>query len=205
MMQVRRLKIFHPAGIALLMLACLAAAPRGAAAQDATSFIGSLGARGLQALSASLPEAQKEAHFRELLSENFDLPGISRFVLGPYARMMSPDAQQQFPPLFRDYLARVYVTRLSRYADTPFRVTGSRPWGSETVVTSQVTTASGAPVAIDWNVQNHSGRFLVTDVVVDGVSMKTTQRSEFASVIQRNGGRPDVLIPVLRQQLAEAR
>ena len=66
-MQVRRLKIFHPAGIALLMLACLAAAPRGAAAQDATSFIGSLGARGLQALSASLPEAQKEARFRELL------------------------------------------------------------------------------------------------------------------------------------------
>ena len=102
--------------------------------------------------------------------------------------MMSPDAQQQFAPLFRDYLARVYVTRLSRYADTPFRVTGSRPWGSETVVTSQVTTANGAPVGIDWNVQNYGGRFLVTDVVVDGVSMKTTQRSEFASVIQRNGG-----------------
>ena len=73
-------------------------------------------------------------------------------MLGPYARMMSPGAQQQFAPLFRDYLAQVYMTRLSRYADAPFRVTGSRPWGGETVVTSQVTTANGSPVEIDWHV-----------------------------------------------------
>ena len=38
-MQVFRLKIFHAIGIALLMLTCLAATPRDAAAQDAASFI----------------------------------------------------------------------------------------------------------------------------------------------------------------------
>jgi len=205
MMQVFRRKIFHGVGIALLMLAGLAATPRGAAAQDAASFISSLGARGLQALRPSLSEAQKQAGFRELLENNFDLAGISRFVLGPYARVMSPGAQQEFEPLFRDYLAQVYTTRLSRYADAPFRVIGSKPWGGETVVNSQVTTPGGSQVQIDWHIQNHSGRFLVTDVVVDGVSMKATQRSEFASVIQRNGGQPDALIAVLRQQLAQAR
>jgi phospholipid transport system substrate-binding protein len=205
MMQVFRRKIFQGIGITLLMLTCFAATPRSAAAQDATSFISSLGARGLQALRPSLSEAQKQAGFRDLLENNFDLAGISRFVLGPYARAMSPAAQQQFEPLFRDYLAQVYTTRLSRYADAPFRVTGSRPLGGETVVTSQVLTSDGSPVEIDWHVQNRDGRFLVTDVVVGGVSMKTTQRGEFASVIQRNGGQPDALIAVLRQQLAQAR
>ena len=203
-MQVFRRRIFHGVGIALLMLTCLAATPRGAAAQDAASFISSLGARGLQALHPSLPEAQKVAGFRQLLESNFDLAEISRFVLGPYARTMSPAAQQQFQPLFRDYLAQVYTTRLSRYADAPFRVTGSQPSGGETVVTSQVWTGSG-PVDIDWHVQNRGGRLLVTDVVVGGVSMKTTQRAEFASIIQRNGGQPDSLIAVLRQQLAQSR
>jgi phospholipid transport system substrate-binding protein len=186
------------------MLTSVAATPSGAAAQDAASFISSLGARGLQALSPSLSQAQKEAGFRELLVANFDLPGISRFVLGSYARAMSPTAQQEFQPLFRDYLARVYAQRLSRYADAPFRVTGSRPFGSETVVTSQVS-ANGSPVDLDWQVQNQNGRLVVTDVVVGGVSMKVTQRSEFASVIQRNGGKPDSLIAALRQQLAQAR
>jgi phospholipid transport system substrate-binding protein len=204
-MQVLRRKILHAIGISVLMLACVAMPARQAAAQDAASFISNLGARGLQALSPSLPQAQQEAHFRQLLENSFDLAGISRFVLGPYARIMSPGAQQQFEPLFRDYLARVYVTRLSRYADAPFQVVGSRPWGGETVVTSQVFTGGGSAVTIDWHVQNYQGRFLVTDVVVDGVSMKTTQRSEFASIIQRNGGQPDVLVPILRQQLAQVR
>jgi len=203
-MQVSRRKIFHGVGIALLMLTCLAATPRGAAAQDAASFISSLGARGLQALRPSIPRATQEATFRQLLDNNFDLPEISRFVLGPYARVMSPAAQQQFAPLFRDYLAQVYVARLNRYSDAPFRVTGSRPWGGETVVTSQVTTSGGSPVTIDWHV-DHGGRLLVTDVVVGGVSMKTTQRSEFASIIQRNGGQPIALVAALRQQLAQSR
>ena len=203
-MQIVRFKSFHAVGIALLMLTCLAAAPRDAAAQDATSFISSLGTRGLQALSPSLPPAQQEARFKQLLDSNFDIPGISRFVLGPYARTMSPGAQQQFAPLFRDYLARVYTTRLRRYADAPFGATGSRPAGGETVVTSQVW-ANNSPFGIDWYVTNQNGRYLVTDVVVDGVSMKATQRSEFASIIQRNGGQPDTLVAVLRQQLAQAR
>jgi phospholipid transport system substrate-binding protein len=204
-MQVFRFRILHSIGITLLMLTCFAATPQSAAAQDATSFISSLGARGLQALSPSLSEAQKVAGFRQLLESNFDLAGISRFVLGPYGRAMSPAAQQQFQPLFRDYLAQVYTTRLSRYADAPFRVTGSQPSGGETVVASQVSMGGGSPVEIDWHVQNRNGRFLVTDVVVGGVSMKATQRSEFASIIQRNGGQPDALIAALRQQLAQSR
>ena len=71
-------------------------------------------------------------------------------------------------------------------------------------MTSQVW-ANGSPFGLDWHVTNQNGRWLVTDVVVDGVSMKATQRSEFASIIQRNGGQPDALITVLRQQLAQAR
>jgi phospholipid transport system substrate-binding protein len=205
MMQVFRFKPFHAIGIALLMLTCLAVTPRGAAAQDAASFISSLGTRGLQALNPSMPPVQQEATFRQLLENNFDLAGISRFVLGSYARVMSPPAQQEFGPLFRDYLTRVYVTRLSRYADAPFRVTGSRPSGGETVVTSQVYTGGNSPVEINWHVENRGGRFLVTDVVVEGVSMKATQRSEFASIIQRNGGQPEALLPIMRQQLAQAR
>jgi phospholipid transport system substrate-binding protein len=205
MMQIFRRKSLGVVGIALFLLTVFVAAPHRAAAQDATSFIGDLGARGLQALSPSLSPAQQEARFRQLLDANFDIAGISRFVLGPYGRTMSPAARQQFEQLFRDYLAQVYTTRLRRYADAPFRATGSRPAGEETIVTSQVWTNGGSPVGIDWTVTNQNGRYLVTDVIVDGVSMKTTQRSEFAAIIQRNGGQPDALLSVLRQQLAQAR
>lgn len=204
-MQAIRSRTLHAVGIVLLMLTSFTASPREAAGQDAAAFISNLGAQGLQALSSSRPAAQQEARFRQLLDENFDLTGIGRFVLGPYVRTMSPGAYPQYQALFRDYLVQVYTARLGRYADSPFRVVGARPGSDQTVVLSQVSRDGSSPIQIDWHVANHSGRWLVTDVVVDGVSMKATQRSEFASIIQRNGGQADALVAALRQQLAQAR
>jgi phospholipid transport system substrate-binding protein len=189
-------------GTIFLGLLFCAAAPPKAAAQDqgAASFIQNLGSRGLQMLRA--PEAQRVASFRQLFEADFDIPEISRFVLGQYGRAMPPQQQQEFQGLFSQYIAHAYSVRLAPYAGAPFRVTGERPYGGETVVVSQVTKPGGnQPTEIDWHVMNHGGRYLVTDVVVDGVSMKATQRSEFASIIQRNGGRPEALLAAMRQQL----
>jgi len=184
----------------LSMLFC-AATPRDAAAQDqgASAFIQNLGTQGLQALSG--PEPQRVARFRQMFDSDFDVPGISRFVLGQYANSLPPEQQQEFATLFRDYVAHAYSTRLAPYAGAPFRVTGARPNGGETIVSSEVTRSGGQPTRIDWHVMNHGGRYVVTDVNVDGGSMKITQRSEFAAIIQRNGGQPQSLLAALRQQM----
>lgn len=200
--QFRLHRLRAPAG-ALLVVLCLAALPRSAAAQDAGSFISNLGNQAIQSLGHSVPAAQRIAHFRRLFASDFDLQGASRFVLGPAGRNLNPEQQQEFAGLFRDYLAEAYSTRLAEYAGEPFRVTGERPGGGETIVTSQVQRRGGSPVEIDWHVVNQGGRFLVTDVYVDGVSMKVTHRQEFAAIIQRNGGHPEALLAALRQQLHE--
>ena len=38
---------------------------------------------------------------------------------------------------------------------------------------------------------------------VDGASMKVSQRDQIAAIVQRNGGRPDALLSVMRQQVAQ--
>lgn len=190
-------------GAIFLSLLFSAAVPRGAAAQDqgAAGFIQNLGTQGLQALTG--PEPQRVARFRQLFASDFDIPDISRFVLGQYARSMPPQEQQEFSNLFQDYIAHSYSARLAQYAGSPFRVTGTRPYGGETVVTSQVSRPGGQPTEIDWHVMDRGGRYLVTDVVVGGVSMKVTQRDEFASIIQRNNGRPEALLAAMRQQIGQ--
>ena len=188
----------------LMAMASMTTLPRGASAQDAPSFVATLGQQGLQVLGPTVQPAQRAARFRQLLDDDFDLPGIARFVLGPFGRAMSPAAQQQFLPLFRDYLVKAYTARLGQYGGSPFRVTGARPQDGGTLVTSQVWRSNGNPIEIDWYVVDRGGHPLVSDVIVDGVSMKITQRDEFAAIIQRNGGNPEALVPALRQQLALA-
>jgi phospholipid transport system substrate-binding protein len=200
---MRKLRLFPTALIAvLLMLAGLLAAPRGALAQqDASQFIQNLGTQGIQALGPSVPMPQRVARFRQLFESDFDVAGITRFVLGPSGRSMTPEQQQEFATLFRDYVAQTYAEKLASFGGAPFRVTGTRQNGDETIVTSQIVRQSG-PAELQWHVANRGGRFVVTDVQVNGASMRVSERDQLAGIMQRNGGRPDALLSVMRQQTA---
>jgi phospholipid transport system substrate-binding protein len=191
------------AAIGLLALIVLfSGLPREAAAQDARAFIGRLGNEAIQVLGPSVPPAQRQARFRELFHNDFDMAGIGQFVLGRYWREATPQEQQDFMGLFQEYIVRAYSTRLGEYGGEPFRVTGARPNGAETVVTSEIIRPNGSRIEVDWYVVDRGGAYKITDVYVSGVSMKVTQRDEFASVIQRNGGRVEALLVQLRQKLA---
>src|SRR5579863_6547022 len=189
---------------ALLVGVLLLAGPRPADAQDARAFVGRLGEQAIQVLGPNATAAQRVSRFRELFHDDFDIPGIGQFVLGRYWRTATPQQQQEFLGLFQEYLVRAYSTRLAEYGGEPFHVTGARPNGDESVVTSEVIRTNGSRIEIDWYLIGGVGHYKITDVYVGGVSMKVTERDEFSSVIQRNGGRVDSLIAQLRQKLAAA-
>ena len=189
--------------IGLLLMGLLTvAAPRQAAAQDARTFVATLGQQAIQVLGPSVPEAQRVARFRELFRNDFDLAGIGQFVLGRYWRTATPQEQQDFLGLFHEYLVRAYSARLGQYSGEQFQVLNARQYGAETIVSSQILRHGGAPVQVDWYLIGGGGRFLITDVYVGGISMKVTQRDEFSAVIQRSGGRVAGLLAELRQKLA---
>ena len=180
----------------------LLAAPREANAQDARAFVATLGEQAIQVLGPNASPAQRLTRFRELFHDDFDIPGIGQFVLGRYWRTATPQQQEDFLGLFQEYLVRAYSARLSEYAGEPFRVTGSRPQGDQTIVSSEIIRPTGSRIAVDWYLIHVGGSYRITDVYVTGVSMKVTQRDEFASVIQRSGGSIAGLLGQLRQKLA---
>lgn len=191
-----------PIGAFVLVFSLMLALPRGAAAQDPNAFITNLGTQAIQVMGPSMPAPQRLARFRELLRDYFDVNGIGQFVLGRYWRTATPQEQQEFLKLFQEYVAQAYSGRLGEYAGEPFRVIGNRPNGDEIVVSSQVVRSGGNPIQIDWYVVNQGGKPKIADVYVAGVSMKVTQRDEFASIIQRDGGKIDGLLNRLRQKTA---
>ncbi|MGC2203712.1 MAG: ABC transporter substrate-binding protein [Stellaceae bacterium] len=190
---------------ATLILAAAAFAPAtpAPAAADPAALISQLGSRALEVLGKGSTQSQRVARFRELLREDFDVPGIARFVLGRYWNIATEEQRAEYVKLFEDYVALAYSTRLAEYTGEKFKVTGSRPDGDGAIVSSQIVRPGGAaPVKVDWRVTGRNGVYKISDVSVDGISMAVTQRSEFASVIQHNGGQVQGLIAMLRQKTA---
>jgi phospholipid transport system substrate-binding protein len=184
-----------------LVIGLFAAGPRQAAAQDPRAFVAELGHQAIQVLGRNVPSAQRIARFRELFHDDFDVSGIGQFVLGRYWRVATPAEQQEFLRLFQEYIVQSYATRLAEYGGEPFRVLGTRASGNETVVSSEIDRPDGSRVLVDWYLLERGGAPKISDVYVGGVSMKVTERDQFAAVIQRNGGRVDALLAQLRHRL----
>lgn len=190
------------AGTLVLTVGLMATARPGLAAQDLTDP----GNGFIHAVRPDVPPAQRVTRVRELFGEDFDIPEMGRFVLGRYWPEMTPAQQQEFLGLFKAYTVRVYSARLNQFGGALFGVTGTRRNGDEIVVTSKaVGTDDDPPVEIDWHLIDRDGRYKITDVSVDGASIKAAQRDAFASVIEQHGGRPDTVLALLRQELAAAR
>jgi len=188
-----------------LLAGVLTPAIPAAAAADPAAMISNLGSRALEVLGKGAPQSQRVARFRELLREDFDVPGIGRFVLGRYWNTATEEQRAEFVKLFEAYIALAYANRLAEYTGETFKVTGSRPDADGAIVSSQILRPAGAPpVKVDWRLTGQNGTYKISDVSVDGISMAVTQRSEFASVIQHNGGQIQGLIAMLREKTGNA-
>jgi phospholipid transport system substrate-binding protein len=195
--------------LALALLGCLviAGTPRPATAdisstRDPAAFINQLGDEALKSLTGgNLSKEERRHRFATLLDESFDVPGIAKFTLGRYWQTATDAQRQEYLKLFHDMIVSTYADRFSQYSGEHFKVGNvSSDRADYSTVQTQVLRTDGSSVRVDWRLHKGSdGSLRVIDVVIEGVSMTITQRSEFASVIQNKGGL-NGLIDVLRQR-----
>jgi len=191
--------------LAFLLVGASPAVLPNAVAADPSVFMNELWTRAVEILGKKVPQTERLVRFRELFQADFDGPGIARFVLGRYWKNASEQEQQEFLKLFEDYVVYVYGIRLSSFNGETFKVRGSRADNSGVIVSTDVISPGGeAPIKIDWRLVTDKGAFKINDVIIEGISMMVTQRSEFASVIQRHGGQMSGLLSLMREKTKTA-
>lgn len=172
------------------------------AAEGARTFIQNMAGKAIGFLgdSSMTAEGKKQA-FRKLLQDSFDMKTIGRFSLGRYWRVATPEQRKEYQALFESMVINVYSQRFSEYKGQKFEARSFRSESeNDTLVTSFIIPAEGPEIQVDWRVRHKNGNYKVVDIIVEGVSMSVTQRSDFSSVIQRGGGDVKVLLDHLRTQ-----
>jgi phospholipid transport system substrate-binding protein len=90
--------------------------------------------------------------------------------------------------------------RFSDYLGQGVKVAGSSAEDNGTIVVhSNIDMPSSEDILVDWQLRRTDGNLAIVDIIVEGVSMNVTQRSEFASLIQSHGG-VNGLIEALRTE-----
>lgn len=193
---VTRRQLFQGA-TALLGMLVTSRASRAASAieRDAETVVRRLVDHILQLIRSDTGGAGQERRLMAAIESQTDLSLLARMTMGRYWRQATPEQQKTFVDLFRRYLLQSFTSRLRRYAGTDlddvhqrFVIMATRGVGKKDVlVRSRVAPPAGPPLEVNWRLRPRAGRPVIIDLVVEGVSLLITQRSEFGAVLERVG------------------
>jgi phospholipid transport system substrate-binding protein len=189
--------------------AMTAAAPAYADSPDegAKQFVKELSDRAITALKDNAPKEQRDETFRAILRDGFATHAIAAFCLGGYWQKASESQRQEYQKLFEDLIVQSYSQRLrSVYNGQELVLGATRPDGKAgTWVSSRFSAPSTTPSEeVLWRVRKTEGdQYRIIDVVFANVSLVVTQRDDFVSILQRNGGNMDEFLATLRDKVAK--
>lgn len=190
----------------LMLLMCAPGLARAATPDGggAAGFLTELTGRAMAQLSEpGLTDAEQKLRFRRLLGEAFDLPAIGRFVLGRYWRRADANQRSDFLDAFEDMMLHRFLPLFSHLSGERFDIGPSRPYKNNpdfVNVESKLRRETGEPIRVNWRVRKYGEGYKIVDIIAEGVSIAVTLRSEYVSVLKRNGGDVDALTLVLREK-----
>jgi phospholipid transport system substrate-binding protein len=160
-----------------------------ASAEEARAFVDTVGQKVLAILDKKTPQAEQQ--LRQLFSENVDTDWMGKFVLGHAWTQATEDQHNRYLQAYREYLLARYTTNFADYAGSKYTITGvTNADDGQFTVGMEVNSphAKDKETQAGYRVRTtESGQFKITDIIIEGVSLITTQRSEFSAVVQKDG------------------
>jgi phospholipid transport system substrate-binding protein len=125
----------------------------------------------------------------KLILPNIDFRAASQWVLGKHWRTASPAQRESFTAEFRALLVNTYLRSLKRYRDNTVRILAARPGqpNGRAVVDAEVEQADGPLIKVIFRLHQPRQTWLVYDIVIEGISLVATRRTEFSSEIRNKG------------------
>jgi len=123
-----------------------------------------------------------------IVREDFDMTMISRLVLGRHWTKLSAADRAKFVDTFTQYVISDYASEFDHYNDQQFEILSVKEQrAGVAIVSSQLLTKSGKTHRFDYQLRKTHDRWHIVNIAVDGVSDLAMKRSQYTSVIKKDG------------------
>ena len=190
-------------GAFLATVLALSFDPARAGTDEAALFIERAGAEFLHVANPLEGAAETRAsHVGDFLEQHTALRTIARFTAGRVWRQMTDSQRDAYQAALRDLTARFLVKRIEDSENPEYRVVRSAelPNNKGFIVTTELTGTGVLDIIVDWRVTEKDGQYRIVDVIMEGVSLLVTYRSEVAAVLEAERNNIDALIANLRER-----
>ena len=121
---------------------------------------------------------------RKVADDIFDFQETAKRSLGRHWTTRSAAERDEFVKLFSDLLERSYISKIELYGGEKIGYLGDVLDGDQALVRTRIVTKGGAEVPVEYRMLKKVERWLVYDVVIEGVSLVANYRTQFNKIIQ---------------------
>jgi phospholipid transport system substrate-binding protein len=150
--------------------------------------------------AAASDGGQRRVEIRRVARGLFDFDEMARLTLARHWKDRSPQEQEEYVRLFTDLLERSYLTTIENYAGEKITFLGESVTGPYAQVRSRITTDRRVEISIEYRLIESGARWVVYDVILDGVSLVSNYRSQFNTII-RTSSFADLLVKLRSKQI----
>jgi len=137
------------------------------------------------------PDLKKESRalerrksVRKIAEDIFDFGETAKRSLGRHWLVRTPAEREEFVGLFADLLERSYISKIELFNGERIQFVGDTPDGDQAIVRTKILTKQGTEVPVDYRMLKKGDRWLVYDVIIEGVSLVANYRTQFNKIIQ---------------------
>lgn len=128
--------------------------------------------------------AARRAAVRKIADDIFDFPETAKRSLARHWQPRTAAERDEFVKLFSDLLERSYISKIELYGGEKIVYVSDTIEGDQGLVRTRIITKSGAEVPVEYRMLKKGDRWLVYDVVIEGVSLVANYRTQFNKIIQ---------------------
>lgn len=133
-------------------------------------------------------EQQRRIAIKKSIAMIFDSQEMAKRALGKHWNPRTPAERKQFVELFATLLENSYAGKIESYNNEKVVYTKEIVDGEYAEVKSKVVTSKRDEYALDYKLmKTESGKWMVYDVVIEGVSLVANYRTQFNKIIIANG------------------
>lgn len=136
------------------------------------------------------PELRKESKakerrtaIRKIANDIFDFGETAKRSLARHWAQRTAAERDEFVQLFADLLERSYISRIELYGGERIAYVGETIDGDQATVRTRLTTKEGTDIPVDYRMLKRSDKWLVYDVIIEGVSLISNYRAQFNKII----------------------
>jgi phospholipid transport system substrate-binding protein len=122
---------------------------------------------------------------RKIANDIFDFSETAKRSLGRHWQARTPAEQSEFVLLFSDLLERSYLSKIELYGGEKIQyLSDAVENGDQAKVLTKIVARQGSEIPIEYRMHKKGERWLVYDVMIEGVSLVSNYRTQFNKIIQ---------------------